>query len=97
MKTERTILACLSLLVTACTGELTSGPKEPAIRSAPAATFAWLQGSAACRSCVFGPRTYTRSTSAPMTEVVSFAGDPAADYMIDIDEAGSVGAGTDPI
>jgi len=45
-----------------------------------------------CAACVFGPRTYTRTTGAPVEDRSTFTGDPAADYLIDIDDGGSQGA-----
>ena len=45
-----------------------------------------------CAACVFGPQLYTRSTGTPRTASATFAGDPAADYVIDIDDMASQGA-----
>lgn len=45
-----------------------------------------------CPACTFGPRSYVRTTGQPVTDVATFAGDPAGAYFIEIDDHGSQGA-----
>src|SRR5262245_10395787 len=45
-----------------------------------------------CGSCSFGPRLYLREGGKPANSLETFQGDPAADYVIDIDDYGSEGA-----
>lgn len=45
-----------------------------------------------CPACAFGPRHYLRRAGIPQTEISSFSADPQADYIIDVDDHGSLGA-----
>lgn len=76
------------LALIACTDDALA-PK-PLRLAASSAALSTTTGD--CPACVFGPRTYVRRKAAPVTEVVTFSGDPAADYVIDIEDQGSKGA-----
>lgn len=41
---------------------------------------------------VFGPRTYSRTVGGPVTDRSTILGDPAADYIVEIDDGASQGA-----
>lgn len=45
-----------------------------------------------CPACVFGPKEYVRRSGTPVAVEETITGDPAADYVIDIDDLGSQGA-----
>ncbi len=47
---------------------------------------------AECSTCTFEPRLFTRQTGTPVTEVVTFGGNPAGAYIIEVDELGTRGA-----
>ena len=47
--------------------------------------------SPSCIGCVV-EHTFVRGTGTPRTETITFAGDPTADYIIDIDDNGTQGA-----
>lgn len=45
-----------------------------------------------CSNCVFGPRLFVRDNGRPRAESAEVAGDPDADYVVDIDDRGAQGA-----
>jgi ZU5 domain len=45
-----------------------------------------------CPACVFGPQVYRHLIFLPFTQKATFNADPAADYVIDMDDKGSEGA-----
>jgi hypothetical protein len=83
----------ITLSVFACR---TDAPTAPELQSPTGSAAAVISGAptegGACPACVFGPRVYTRKTAQPVTDVATFAGNPAGAYIIEIDDHGSQGA-----
>lgn len=48
-------------------------------------------GTDECQNCLVGPVTLTRTTADPQIVTYTFAGDPAADYILDVTDNGSRG------
>ena len=81
----------LMLLLTALSvtcREDDSSPAEPALSPE---TFRLQVEPAECLGCVVN-QTFVRGNGTPLTETITFEGDPGADYIIDIDDLGSQGA-----
>ena len=76
-------------LLAACSSDLTTAPARDRLSVAGQDA---QNATAACPTCVFGPKVYTRSTAKPVTESNTFAGDAAAQYVIDISDGGTQGA-----
>lgn len=89
-KNSRFLVAILALLFVGCGGgqDEASAPRE----SPFAATEASVIAGPACGGCVFGPFTYVRQRREPTIERALLGGDPAADYVIEIDDHGTQGA-----
>lgn len=71
---------------------LTNADGQPLIDAAEAIVAQLVDQPPECPACVFGPQVYHRSIFAPTTEKAAFGADPAADYVIDMDDMGSEGA-----
>ncbi|HEU5185883.1 MAG TPA: hypothetical protein VFU01_15025 [Gemmatimonadaceae bacterium] len=85
------LLVVLALM--GCQADLTTPAPRPDERGiAGVAATDPTAGSVVCPACTFEPRLYTRSTGTPITEVVTFAGNPAGAYTIEIDDLGTQGA-----
>ena len=83
----------LSLAAVSCARDMGTAPSALPVASASSPTSVLLSPtSISCPECVFGPQTYTRANGKPQTETTEFAGNPAASYIIDIDDGGSQGA-----
>ena len=82
-------LITTGLLAAACA--LPSDP-VPDRSVGPIAAELVAAGEGDCATCVLGPLTLTRANASPRTERFTFTADPAADYIIDIDDLGSQGA-----
>lgn len=76
----------------ACSIDRPTAPDLRASAESISASSAALNGSSTCPACTFGPRSYTRTTGQPVTETSTFAGNPLAAYIIEIDDHGSQGA-----
>lgn len=85
-----TLLA--SLAAASCAEDATSVSRRPFAEATSRPGRAQAFVVAVCPACVFGPRLYTRGAGAPFVERSTILGDPAADYIIDIDDGGSQGA-----
>lgn len=96
MPSRASAVAVLLVLLAACGTDATSPAPElddPASRSGGGGNGATASGSpTACTTCTFEPRLFTRRTGTPVTEVVTFAGNPAGAYTIEINDLGSRGA-----
>lgn len=64
------------------------GSRESALSSGERA----LSPDTPCTNCVFGPTTLVRASGQPDSTSFAIAGDPIADYVIDINDNGSKGA-----
>src|SRR5688572_4771975 len=85
------LLLILALL--GCQVDLTTPDPRPIERGiAGVAATDPTAGSVVCPACTFEPRLYTRSSGTPITEVVTFPGNPAGAYTIEIDDLGTRGA-----
>src|SRR5688572_25187846 len=98
MQARASAVAVLVMLLAACQTDATNPDAEPddaagRNEAAPAAAPAPSPSSpTTCLTCTFEPRVYTRRTSTPVTEVVTFPGNPAGAYTIEIDDLGTRGA-----
>ena len=90
MRWRNRFIVVLTLGLPACIADQTTGPDlSPAAAPSMAAS---VQITETCLACVFGPQVFTRGSRAPATETAMFPADPAAGYIIDIDDGGSTGA-----
>src|SRR5262245_29220636 len=79
-----------SLTISATTYSQDINDRLPSATSSNA--VAAVQPPPQCPACVFGPQVYQRLTGVPRIEMAAFVTDPAADYLIDIDDQGSQGS-----
>jgi len=86
---RRLITLCAATVLISC-GEPTS-PQRDGMRPEYKPAASTPPQVPSCPGCVVN-RTFVRGKGGPVTETVTFAGDPAADYIIDIDDAGTQGA-----
>jgi hypothetical protein len=95
------LLLTLSLL--ACRPDQATAPDAAASAESSASETSASGGSTSetsappteggtCPACAFGPKVYVRSTGQPVTDVATFAGNPAGAYIIEIDDFGTQGA-----
>ena len=80
------------LALLACSIDRPTAPDLRANAGSISASSAAATGSSTCPACTFGPQSYTRTTGQPVTAVSTFAGNPAAAYIIEINDHGSQGA-----
>lgn len=84
------LCAILIPLLGGCGGgqEDIAAARESPLTNAVALSVAGLP----CAGCAFGPVTYVRQERAPTIERALVAGDPGADYVIEIDDSATQGA-----
>jgi hypothetical protein len=82
----------LVMALLGCDGHITRVEDEEVGSAPQLSSAAGISQAAHCPACVLGPKVYTRDQGTPKTERTTFPGDPAADYVIDLDDNGSQGA-----
>src|SRR5262245_38206463 len=88
-RSVRAVVVSAALFAAACRRDVTDpilGQPDKSSAASPSAP------ASSCATCLYGPVTFTRNNGSPQSNYVPIQGDPAADYLIDIDDNASRGA-----